>query len=291
MQTNTTLDRAAGFIWRHARLIDRHRFAHRLLGAPAGPILAALRAYQNADGGFGNALEPDIRTPDSQPVPVEAALRILDETGCFDDAMVARACDFLETITTPEGGVPFVLASAEHYPCAPWWRGGDDSTPSLNPTAAIAGLLTGHGVDHPWVARATAYCWQEIEARTEPDEYDARCIFTFLERVPDRDRADPLLTRLATSLLEAGKIRLNPSGPHAHPPNMPLHYAPSPESPLRRLFSDDTIADHLKGLAAEQQPDGGWPIAWEPPGESAALEWRGFVTLDALTVLRAYGRL
>jgi hypothetical protein len=72
---------------------------------------------------------------------------------------------------------------------------------------------------------------------------------------------------------------------------MPLDFAPSPSSPARRLFDDETIERHLDGLVARQQPDGGWPIGWEPPSALAELEWRGHVTVHALDVLRAYGRL
>ena len=63
------LDAAAGFVWRTARLLDRHRFAHLFLDGDRAPVLAALAAYQNPDGGFGNALEPDLRGPASQPEP------------------------------------------------------------------------------------------------------------------------------------------------------------------------------------------------------------------------------
>lgn len=66
---------AAGvFILRNARLLDRHRFAWRFHAGPANAVLAALRPYQNHDGGFGHALEPDLRCVDSQPVPLEHAL-------------------------------------------------------------------------------------------------------------------------------------------------------------------------------------------------------------------------
>ena len=83
------LERAEEFIWRNARLLDRQRFAYHFKddagkdGAGAA-VVAALRAYQNPDGGFGNALEPDLRGPDSQPVAVQHALEFLDETD-FDD--------------------------------------------------------------------------------------------------------------------------------------------------------------------------------------------------------------
>jgi hypothetical protein len=94
------LEGAAGFVWRSGRLIDRHRFTHLFLGGDRAPVLAALAAYQNPDGGFGNALEPDLRGPGSQPEPVEVAFWVLDEVGAMDGPMVAAACDWLATVTT-----------------------------------------------------------------------------------------------------------------------------------------------------------------------------------------------
>src|SRR5918996_3745272 len=61
------LEAAERFILANARLLDRHRLACLLHGAPAEPVVAALGAYRNADGGFGHALEPDIRAPTSEP--------------------------------------------------------------------------------------------------------------------------------------------------------------------------------------------------------------------------------
>src|SRR5215211_5959460 len=71
MTEPTILARAEEFIWSNARLLERRLFAHLFKGAAAEPVHAALRAYQNADGGFGNALEPDKRCPDSQPIDQE----------------------------------------------------------------------------------------------------------------------------------------------------------------------------------------------------------------------------
>src|SRR5438309_11829070 len=87
------LSAAADFIWRNARLLERHVFTHLFLGGDKAPVLEALRPYQNSDGGFGNGLEPDIRGPVSQPVPVEIAFRTLDQIDAFTEAavMVAKA--------------------------------------------------------------------------------------------------------------------------------------------------------------------------------------------------------
>src|SRR4030095_1696105 len=99
------LESAETFIWNNARLLERHLFSFLFKGGAGQNIIAALSAYQNEDGGFGNALEPDKRTPSSQPIDQEFALRILDEVG-FDVELAGKICDFLMSITTNEGGVP-----------------------------------------------------------------------------------------------------------------------------------------------------------------------------------------
>src|SRR5919202_2225936 len=142
MRTKPDLPAATAFVWRTARLLDRLRFAYLFLTGQRDPVLSALRAYRNPDGGFGNALEPDFRGPVSQPATVEVALRVLDEADALDDPMVAQACDYLAGSTTPDGGVPFVLPSVQAYPRAPWWQPEGDQPPgNLLPTASIAGLL------------------------------------------------------------------------------------------------------------------------------------------------------
>jgi hypothetical protein len=73
--------------------------------------------------------------------------------------------------------------------------------------------------------------------------------------------------------------------------HMPLEWAPTPDSPCRKLFSEAEIDKQLKALAAKQRSDGGWPISWEAISPAVELEWRGIVTLKALETLKAYGAL
>ena len=280
------IDRASDFIYKNARLIDRLLFAHLFDGAAKEPVLAALRAYQNVDGGFGNALEPDKRVPASQPQDVEVALRIMDMLGVVNQAITQRACDFLETVTTEAGGVPFSLPSVNAYPHAPWWASAENPPAALNPTAAIAGLLLKHGVTHPWLERALAFCWREIAATDTAEFHDLIPAILFLEHVPDRDRADRELTKIGARILGSGNVALDASAEgYVHPP---LDWAPLPCGFGRTLFVDDVLRDGLRALAAAQQPDGGWPISWVPISPGVELEWRGHVTVGALVKLRAY---
>jgi hypothetical protein len=289
MTTQPDLAKATDFVWRSARLLDRRRFAYLFLDGAAQDVVGALRPYQNADGGFGNALEPDIRAPLSQPIPSWTALVILDEAGAFDDLMVTRICDYLASITTAEGGVPFVLPTVRDYPRAPWWESDDNPPASLNPTAAIAALLHKHDVAHPWLEPAAAFCWHAIDALQETSPYEMRAVIPFLDHVPDRSRAQAEFARLGQMMLDQKLIALAPeSDGEAH---TPLNYAPTPQSIARSLFSDAVIEASLDTLAAAQQQDGGWSISWPDWNPASAAEWRGTLTIDALTTLRAYGRL
>jgi len=108
---------------------------------------------------------------------------------------------------------------------------------------------------------------------------------------PDADRAREPLARIARIVASGKVVPVDPGaakpGPDTH---TPLDFAPHPEHPLRRFFDAATIDGFLERLVPEQQADGGWPIDWPAAGETAVLEWRAIRTLEALEVLRAYGR-
>lgn len=284
------LARGANFMWTQARLLDRHAFAVHFEDGPTDAVVAALRAYQNADGGFGSGLEADLRAPVSQPIHVEIALQTLCEVGAHDAALVERACAFLETVTAPEGAVSPALRSSLPYPAAAHWRiEGWAFVPGLNPTAGIAARLHELGVENPWRERATEWCLARIENETFSSAHTLKCVFTLLAQLPDRDRAEALFERVAPQLADAEWFTLD-TGWTTYTLT-PLHFAPSPTSPAKRLFSDELIEAHLDDLLTRQKADGGWPVLWDAPGPAAVCEWRGRWTLDALLTLRAYDRL
>ncbi len=265
--SNKIFNRAADFIWRHARLLDRNRFAFHFLGGPRSAVLVSLRAYQNPDGGFGNALEPDSRCPDSTPLAVMTAFYILDEMDAFDDPMVVRACDYLETITTGEGGVPFTLPAIKNYPHTPWMATDDLHPPaSINPTADLVGLLLKHNVQHPWLDKAVPFCWRAQDPGRN-GFHDIMPAVQFLINTPEQTRAAPILQAIKDTILRE-KLVIFDRNTEGYV-KFPLDWAPAPQHTFRSLFSDQQIEDDLQALVATQQEDGGWPINW-PPVSSAS---------------------
>ncbi len=284
-------DAAATFIAVHARVVDRRRFGRLFGGGPAGPVRDAVAAYRNDDGGFGHGLEPDCRAPASQPAAVEMALRIMDEADAWDDALVRGACDWLASVAPAEGGAAFVEGgpqALDDWPHAPWWVPEAGHPASLTPTGLISGTLHARGVRHRWLDRATEVMWARIATQAEPGAYDMFGVLRFLQYVPDRDRATEAFTRVGPLILERNLVALDPEA--AGETHSPLDFAPEPDSLARSLFDDATIKAHLDHLAHAQREDGGWTFNWPAWSPGAERDWRGFLTVDNLRILRANGR-
>jgi hypothetical protein len=278
---------AEHFIAAHGRILDRRRFARHFAGGAAEPVRDAVAAYRNPDGGFGNALEPDCRAPGSQPAAAEMALRIMNETGAWDNDLVSGTLDWLQAVAPAEGGSCFMEPTIDGWPHAPWWVPQEGRPASLISTGMIAGALYARKVTHPWLDRATELMWSRIDDLGEAGPYDMRGVLGFLDHVPDRDRASKAVARIAPVLSKVVTLDPDADG-EVH---SPLDFAPLPGSAGRALFSDEVIAAHLDHLAAGQQADGGWTFNWLAWSPAAEADWRGFLTVDALRTLRANGRL
>jgi len=280
---------AEHFLADSGRLLERRRFGRLFRDGDAEHVRAAVAAYRNSDGGFGNALEPDCRCPDSQPAATELALRVLHEADAWDVELVTGACDWLQRNSAAGGGATFVEASVEGWPHAPWWEAEDGRPASLIATGLIAGTLHERGVSHPWLDRATEVMWSRLDELTTPSAYEMRGVLRFLDCVPERDRAQRALDRVGPLLFDCKLVTLDPD--EAGEVHTPLDFAPAPDSIGRQLFDDKTIDGHLDHLAAGQQQDGGWTFNWFQWSPAAATDWRGFMTVEALSALRTNGRM
>ncbi|HEX6527059.1 MAG TPA: hypothetical protein VF070_44660 [Streptosporangiaceae bacterium] len=284
---------AATFIAANARVVDKRRFERLFQSGDAAPVRDAVAAYRNADGGFGHALEPDGRAPGSQPPAVEMAFRILDQADAWDDDLVRGACDWLASVSPAEGGAAFVEPTLTGWPHAPWWVPEEGHPASLIQTGQITGTLHARRVRHPWLDRATDTMWDRIDGldRTQDGpggSYEMFGLLGFLQHVPDRDRARKAFERIGPLILSQNLVALDPDAPgEVH---SPLDFAPAPDSIARALFDKPVIEAHLDHLARAQRDDGGWMFNWPAWSPAAERDWRGFLTVDALRVLRINGR-
>jgi len=292
--SDSVLARARSFIYGHARLLDRRRYEYDWEGGSKEAVIEALRAYQNPDGGFGHALEPDIRCPHSQPVPTEMALMIMEEVDCFDPAILEGIGRYLRTAALPEGGLPLATRSVNDYPHAPWWTIDADDLPSINPTGRLLGLLYKQQAlpeltrSEPF-ERSVSFVWRRLESEKPHHYHDAVQWISFLGETPDRARAERIRPALDEWLSQSGAIEKDPHATgYVH---KVLDWAPAADSYARRFVTDEEVKRHLQALLDEQQDDGGWPISFEAVSPAGLQEWRGWLTVDRLRTLRSYGAL
>lgn len=290
------VDAAVDFAATHARVLDRRRLHHILGLTPAEDVLAALDGYRNPDGGYGWGLEPDLRSATSQPAGAMHALEVLAEVHDTKSRRARRLCDWLALQTLPDGGLPLGLPFADTTGSAPLWAGADPDTSSLQMTAQVAAQahrLARHGGDiatHPWLAAATSYCLDAIERiKQAPHAYELMFSVRFLDAAAEHTpRAGRALERLSEFMILDGPTPVGggTEGEVLHP----LDFSPYAETPSRALFGAEVIRADLDRLAAGQQADGGWTVSYESYSPAAALEWRGYATVQAVSILRGATR-
>jgi hypothetical protein len=187
-------------------------------------------------------------------------------------------------VAQPDGGVPSALPGFERYPHAPWWT----AEPGSMLTFGLAAVVHAGGVEDDWTARATAWCWRAIEATPPPSAYWLKYALAFLDAVPDQDRARAALLSLASTV---DPTAIAPAGGAEGEALRPLDLSPRAGSRSRTLVSERHIEAHLDAVEAEQRDDGGWMFDWPAWSPAQTADWRGIVTIRALTWLRDHGRL
>lgn len=287
--------KASEFIRAQARPIERALFAHEFEGAPAAPVLEALAAYRNPDGGFGHALEPDLRMAASSALATSTALDVLRELGASDtEPLVRGALAWVVERFDPEvPGWRYVPADVDEFPHAPWWswelhRRGGPWDHLVNPGARFLSHLSHwrHLAPRPLVESLARAFEEHVMALTNDVGGDSLHYAAQVEN--DATRAK--LRELAVATV----IR-DPAAWTSYCAK-PLKLAPLPDSPLAECLTSET-AENLDWEIGRQEADGSWQPNWDWQGqypdawELARREWQGETTLRALRSLRAYGRI
>jgi hypothetical protein len=205
-------------------------------------------------------------------------------------------CDWLASVTLPDGGLPFALPMEDPAACAPFWTGADSTRSSLQITGIVAAAAHRAAARiaaleaHPWLATATDSCVRVVERLTEaPHPMELAFAVQFLDAARDRPDAVAAVDRLRPWVPDDGLLHVTGGADDEY--MRPLDFAPLPGGPARTLFGAGVVDAELDRLAGDQQPDGGWRVDFDSYSPAATLEWRGLRTVDTLILLRANGRL
>lgn len=289
---------AERFVFTHGRLLEQRRLGLLLHGGGPDGVLAALGAYRNSDGGFGHALEPDVRSPLSEPLATLAALDLLAGWGLAGHPWFRGGLEWAASVSGLDGSLPFVTEASLAWPHAPWLQWSPEGS-HLTYGFAAAALRTGFGGG--WAEAAVEWS----RSRLSDDGLSAYAV-KYALRLVSADHGPDASGPVATDdHIEAWRVRLDADGALpvdggaegerlrpwdlAADPWTARDIARGAGAPARRLFTGDQLRADLDRVARGQQQDGGWHVDWAAWCPGQGLDWRGIRTVDALQLLSDAG--
>jgi hypothetical protein len=259
--TTEQQERAKELIYRQGRLLERQLHRHFFEQGPSRGPIHALAAYQNADGGFGNGIEPDLRCPASSGIGAETALVTLDWLDIQGGEMVEHLMAWIAASVDERGVIPHPPAGFSDYPHQPWWEKSDDYR-----ILGIAGLLAKWGWRPPAIMEPAQRYYASITLPDAWNVYDYPYYVYVKYAVGDSEALSSFVKDLP-AFLDANRDHYPLFGRH--------WYHAWDDCPPELLERE------AERVSADLEEDGGLPTAYpELPW------WRPIMTLDALILLK-----
>ena len=281
-----SFEKGRQFLSTRARALDRERFA-AAIGQPAR-VVEALASYQNADGGFGHAIEPDLRTPLSTAIATSVGFQALKEARIpATHPVVRRGVSWLLAKLDRDRLVwPIVSPASAQAPHAPWWTFSADMDERwnmyrYNPSADLFGMLCHYRALVPTdvLADLTSAFGRRLKTDPPKEVYDLYCCV----RLHDSDNLpESLREPLARAILELARSQ-DPESFHVNY----FELVPSPRSLLYPTLAA-AFGRAVANAIETQESDGSWKPGWNWAEQDAAawktaeIEWRGVLTRTTL---------
>lgn len=256
--TNDQMDRAHAAAKTAMKFVENRQAAlpaaiirHQWFAGSADEVVAALARYQNADGGFGNRLEPDIHHPSSNAFAARIAMQYMSVLP--DDSTVymrERLQDWLAKNQHEDGDWHFSAESRSAF-MQPWFAAWQH--PSLNPACGVAGLAAQLGIA---TASMLARTHRLFTSKATLDEIATGQFYTLLPYVEYSAGVD-----LADSWLEALADQIVATEFEDAEHFFTLALGGSPEITQRLL--DALLQSNISLLLDTQEADGGWPTPYD----------------------------
>jgi hypothetical protein len=294
------------WMYRNARPLELARWQYHFENGNAENVTRFLEAYQNADGGFGNTLEPDSWNPESSPYSSLVAVDSIRELGIYDPRhpVVERIFSFLDSGKYfSETGWLFTIPSNSNYPHAPWWTYSEENNiqNGYHVTGGLVGYILRCGDKESSLYRkALSVADNMTDKLRRAENHDVHEIGAYCSLV--RDILSAELTGRFDCAYLVNEIRaLVNSAIERDPEKWPFYsmrpsnYIDSPES-VFYAGNEEIFQKELDYILASRHDGGVWDISWrweEYPAEFAISRrwWQGFWAIRNLLTLKTFGRV
>ena len=297
---------ARRFVYRCARPLELARWQYHFGGGTVEAVERSLSVYQNPDGGFGHAIEPDLWNPASTPIGTWAATAIMREVGINGGRLIEGVLRYLDS------GADFDAAHNQWLNCVPgnndhphavWWEyseGGDQFM--YNPTAALAGFIVRFADRSSRLYKkgcALARQAYEFLIGREPfgEQHVTGCFIELYDYLSDSGAELVDMEKFRSRLSEQVNFNLcrDTSKWAAEYVARPIDFFNTRDSVF---YADNREAAEYQCefIAKSQQPDGGWPVTWQwwndyREFELAANWWRADFAVKNMLYLKNFGML
>ncbi|MFO7882480.1 MAG: hypothetical protein R6U52_08105 [Kosmotogaceae bacterium] len=291
------------FIRRNARPLEKSYLKYLFFGGNEKSVLNELGQFQNDDGGFGNAIEPDIRMPFSSPISTSVGVRHLME---FDKnrrarKMIEAAIKYFEASFNEDRDGWFALdRRVNDYPHAPWWHFDEERGKTVidenwgNPTAEIVAYVYKY---YQYASKLNVedlidYSLKRLINKKEFNSENEVYCYIKLYEVLSGERKNKITEQLSRAIEQV--IVYDSSRWYEYVPK-PLDIVESPEK-QRFSIPDNKINENLDFIINLLEEEGKIEPPWgqsfyTDDMKSAYKEWQGILTLKALKILNDFERL
>lgn len=289
------MERIEKYIEKNARPLDKAFYNFHTHGVSSGAVFDELTKYQNEDGGFGNALEPDMRQPQSTSITTWFAFQYLkDIPEAKDHEMTKRALEyFTQTLYKEKTGWPVVVPEVDQYPHAPWWNYDSAMTHFGwgNPAAEVLGLFIQYGDEshQDLIDRLTNKALIRINEVPPSDFHEVFC-FKALYELANADLQKQLKESLTSLIKQA--VSTNPDEWTDYVAT-PLKFLTGPDDAFAPLFDQSLIKQNIQFVLSKLQddhwePNWSWQEQYPADWETAKQEWSGELTVRNMLQLRKF---
>lgn len=291
------IEKGLEYLLKYGRPLEKALVDYKFNDGSRGSVVEALKHYQNADGGFGKALEPDLRCPDSSSLCTSVAFMVMWEMDLdIYHPMIKKGIQFyVDTYDQQNTSWYFIPPSAELYPRAPWWTIEKDSRASRhNPRPEILGSLLRAQLLVP--GKLIGEVAEDVKKVfvTEREDFQMHDLLSYLRLLRCGNLPETLEKVLSAGLPDViKKLAVFETEKWAAYSLRPYQVIRDMNDPLLPLV-ESAMRESLLYLIDEQEEDGSWPLTWNW-GESysdtwpvAEKEWRSVVTFNHIVILKNF---
>ncbi|HUT82479.1 MAG TPA: hypothetical protein VMZ29_14865 [Candidatus Bathyarchaeia archaeon] len=294
--------RAVAFIHTHARKLEQQLYYYHFqpIASSQQDVISELAKFLNQDGGFGHALEPDVRMNHSSVVATKCALQILiDISASSSEPLVRDGISYLLDRFDEQNKIwSLVDEEIQNAPHAPWWATDNLLTEFnqylVNPRAGILKILLHYNdlVPNNIITEVTDSLFSHLnQLPTDLAFFDTNAFLQLLQSEKlSKEHREILTQKLSETAVSI--VSKNPDDWSKFSVK-PLWLVPSPIAPFYDVLKT-SVTLNLHYEIDNQQKDGSWAPTWDwgdtwkDVWSIVKKEWKGIITLATLRSLRDF---